>query len=87
MGALRAHIGPPSPGSRKRDPTSPLRGEVTLAASLREIASWKLRRDPISGSNQLGAQARELLVADRSRFLELIELPNLVGDAEANHAP
>ena len=26
-------VGSPSPGSRKRDPTSPLRGEVTLTVS------------------------------------------------------
>jgi len=35
--------------------------------------------------NQLGAQARELLISDRSRFLEPIELLDLVGNAVANH--
>ena len=52
MGAHRAHIpgeglrslllaGFPSPGSRKRDPTSPLRGEVKGDAAIRLIQPYR----------------------------------------------
>src|SRR5262249_51127991 len=37
--------------------------------------------------NQLGAQSSELLIGERSRFLETIKLLDLVGDAEADRMP
>src|SRR5262245_17634880 len=54
-------------------------------ADLRRTPRTKLSHSlPISSLDQVGAQATELLVGDRSRLLEPVELLDLVGDAEAD---
>src|SRR5262249_11527459 len=44
------------------------------------------RRDAVQLRNQLGAQARELLIGDRSLFIHTIKLTHLVPPAVTDHS-